>query len=50
MKADEIKEFCKKNLHNWKCPKEIVFLKELPKNTMGKVLKEEVKKAFHIPR
>jgi malonyl-CoA/methylmalonyl-CoA synthetase len=50
LKADEIKEFCKKNLHNWKCPKEIVFLKELPKNTMGKVLKEEVKRAFHSPR
>ena len=33
-------------LHNWKCPKEIVFLEELPKNTMGKVLKEEVKRLF----
>ncbi|UCF83334.1 MAG: acyl--CoA ligase [Desulfobacteraceae bacterium] len=46
LKADEIKKFCKKHLHNWKCPKEIAFLKELPKNTMGKVLKEEVKKNF----
>jgi malonyl-CoA/methylmalonyl-CoA synthetase len=50
LKADEIKEFCKKHLHNWKCPKEIVFLNELPKNTMGKVLKEEVKKVFPVPR
>jgi malonyl-CoA/methylmalonyl-CoA synthetase len=39
----EIKTYCKERLHNWKCPKEIVFVKELPKNTMGKVLKEEVK-------
>jgi malonyl-CoA/methylmalonyl-CoA synthetase len=42
----EIQSFCKQHLHNWKCPKEIVFLKELPKNKMGKVLKEEVKKCF----
>ena len=39
----EIQTFCKKQLHNWKVPKEIVFLKELPKNRMGKVLKEKVK-------
>ena len=46
IKEGEIKAYCKKHLHDWKCPKEVVFLKELPKNTMGKVLKEEVKKAF----
>jgi len=46
VKADEIQESCKKHLHNWKCPKEIVFLNELPKNAMGKVLKEELKKSF----
>jgi malonyl-CoA/methylmalonyl-CoA synthetase len=44
--AVKIQEFCKRRLHNWKCPKEIVILNELPKNTMGKVLKEEVKKIF----
>jgi len=42
----EIQTFCKKHLHNWKVPKDVVFLKELPKNKMGKVLKEEVKKVF----
>ena len=42
----ELQNFCKEHLHNWKCPKEIVFVKELPKNTMGKVVKEEVKKLF----
>ena len=46
VKPEEIQKTCKEHLHNWKCPKEIVFLKELPKNTMGKVLKEEVKKLF----
>jgi len=42
----KVQEFCKQHLHNWKCPKEIVFLKELPKNRMGKVLRDEVKKSF----
>jgi len=44
--TDEIQAHCKKHLHNWKCPKKIVFIGELPRNTMGKVLKEEVKKIF----
>jgi malonyl-CoA/methylmalonyl-CoA synthetase len=42
----EIKAYCKENLHDWKCPKEIIFLAEIPRNTMGKMLKEEVKKIF----
>jgi malonyl-CoA/methylmalonyl-CoA synthetase len=46
VKPQEIQEFCKRHLHNWKCPKEIVLLKELPKNRMGKVVKEEVKVLF----
>jgi len=46
IKPRKIQEFCKQHLHNWKCPKEIVFLRELPKNRMGKVLTEEVKKSF----
>ena len=44
--AAGIREHCKKFLHDWKCPKEIVFVEELPRNTMGKVLKEEVKEFF----
>jgi malonyl-CoA/methylmalonyl-CoA synthetase len=42
----EIQAYCKKRLHNWKCPKEIAFVEKLPRNTMGKVLKEEVKEFF----
>lgn len=44
--TDEIQTYCKKHLHNWKCPKEIAFVKELPRNTMGKVLKEKVRFFF----
>jgi malonyl-CoA/methylmalonyl-CoA synthetase len=43
---DDIQAMCKKHLHDWKCPKEINLVKKLPRNTMGKVLKEEVKKLF----
>ena len=42
----EVKTFCKTNLHDWKCPKEVVFLDDIPRNTMGKVLKEKVKEIF----
>ena len=41
-----IKAFCKEHLHDWKCPKEIIFIDDIPRNTMGKVLKHEVKKLF----
>jgi len=44
--AEEIQTHCKKQLHDWKCPKEIAFVDKLPRNTMGKVLKEEVKRLF----
>ena len=46
IKPEAIRAHCKNNLHDWKCPKEVVFVKELPKNTMGKILKEEVKNIF----
>jgi malonyl-CoA/methylmalonyl-CoA synthetase len=46
IQSEEIRAHCKNNLHDWKCPKKIVFVKELPRNTMGKVLKEEVKNIF----
>ncbi len=40
----EIREYCKIHLLDWKCPKEVFFLEELPRNKMGKVMKEEVVK------
>ncbi|WDN89205.1 malonyl-CoA/methylmalonyl-CoA synthetase [Desulfosarcina sp. BuS5] len=44
--AGTIQQFCRKHFHDWKCPKEIFFLKELPKNAMGKIMKEEIKKIY----
>ena len=43
---EDVKTFCKQHLHTWKCPKKVLFVSEIPRNTMGKVLKEEVKKYF----
>ena len=37
-----IQTFCRQNLHKWKCPKKIIIVKDLPRNTMGKVLKEKI--------
>ena len=44
--ASEIQAHCKTHLHNWKCPKEIALVEYLPRNTMGKVLKEQVRTFF----
>ena len=43
---DEIKKFCKGYLSDWKCPKEFIFLKELPRNRMGKTMKEDLVRRF----
>jgi malonyl-CoA/methylmalonyl-CoA synthetase len=42
----EIKDYCKSHLLDWKCPKEVFFLEELPRNKMGKVMKEEVLRRY----
>jgi len=42
----QIKDHCKQHLLSWKCPKTILFVDEIPRNTMGKVLKEGVKRLF----
>src|SRR5688500_4824919 len=39
---DDLKGHVKKNLANYKVPREIVFLDELPRNSTGKVLKREL--------
>jgi malonyl-CoA/methylmalonyl-CoA synthetase len=44
--AKEIQDHCKHHLLDWKCPKEVFFLEELPRNKMGKVMKEEVARLF----
>ena len=39
---DDLKGYVKQNLANYKTPREVVFLEELPRNATGKVLKREL--------
>jgi long-chain acyl-CoA synthetase len=39
---DEIREFCKKNMAPFKVPTQVEFRSELPKTTVGKVLRREL--------
>ena len=45
---DELIEFCKKNLASYKKPKFIEFVKRLPRNPSGKVLKSDLRKQFAL--
>ena len=40
----EVIEFCKSRLADYKCPKTILFVKEIPKGPTGKLLKRELVK------
>lgn len=40
---EQILQFCKLNLTPYKVPKEIVFVKELPKSNVGKILRRELR-------
>jgi len=40
---DELIDFCKENLANYKKPKSVDFVEELPKNNYGKILKRELR-------
>ena len=42
LSEDEIKGYVKENLANYKVPREVVFVDELPRNQTGKVLKREL--------
>jgi fatty-acyl-CoA synthase len=41
--SDELRAYVKENLANYKVPREIVFVDELPRNQTGKVLKRELR-------
>jgi fatty-acyl-CoA synthase len=42
LSEDEIKAYVKDNLANYKVPREVVFVDELPRNATGKVIKREL--------
>jgi long-chain acyl-CoA synthetase len=43
---DELIEFCKQNLADFKCPKTVRFVDNIPKGPTGKLLKRELAKLF----
>jgi fatty-acyl-CoA synthase len=42
LSEDDIKKYIKENLANYKVPREVVFIDELPRNQTGKVLKKKL--------
>ncbi len=44
--AKEIVEFCKNHIASYKSPKRIIFAENLPKSSVGKILKRELKKLY----
>ena len=44
---EEIIDFCKEKLARYKAPKSVEFVKILPKNPQGKILKRELRKLHH---
>lgn len=44
--ANELVQRCAEELASYKKPKHVIFVKELPKNSTGKVLKTELRSAF----
>jgi fatty-acyl-CoA synthase len=42
LSEDDVRSYVKENLANYKVPREVVFLDELPRNQTGKVLKREL--------
>jgi malonyl-CoA/methylmalonyl-CoA synthetase len=42
----EIQDFCRDELAGYKKPRQVVFVDELPRNAMGKVLKHEVREGL----
>jgi fatty-acyl-CoA synthase len=44
--SQQLIRFCKERLAGFKCPKSVVFTKQIPRNAAQKVMKEELKKCY----
>jgi acyl-CoA synthetase (AMP-forming)/AMP-acid ligase II len=42
LSAEELIEFCRKHLADYKCPKSVHFVDDIPKGPTGKLLKREL--------
>jgi acyl-CoA synthetase (AMP-forming)/AMP-acid ligase II len=46
---DEIMEYCRQNLASFKRPRTVVFVDELPRNPMGKLIKKDIREKYGKP-
>lgn len=42
----QIKAFCREHLADYKCPRHAVFVDELPKNAMAKILRHDLRQRY----
>jgi malonyl-CoA/methylmalonyl-CoA synthetase len=47
--SDELIHFCRERLAPYKSPKSITFVEQLPRNAMGKVLKQQLRTELCVP-
>jgi acyl-CoA synthetase (AMP-forming)/AMP-acid ligase II len=45
----DLMEYCRQRLAGFKRPRSVVFVGELPRNPMGKVLKRDLRQQFGYP-
>lgn len=48
LRADELRAYCRDKLAGHKVPKYVEFCANLPKSTVGKILKRELVKNEHV--
>jgi long-chain acyl-CoA synthetase len=48
VKEDELIELCKQNLASYKKPRTIVIVKELPKNSYGKIVRKTLREKYQV--
>ena len=46
---EQLIEHCRQRLAGFKRPRSVVFVDELPRNVMGKVLKRDLREAYGYP-
>jgi long-chain acyl-CoA synthetase len=49
LSADSVIEHCRRQLAGYKKPRHVVFVDSLPRNSLGKVLKPELRRLFYKP-
>jgi acyl-CoA synthetase (AMP-forming)/AMP-acid ligase II len=46
LSAERVNQFCRQHLADYKCPRHVVVVDELPKNAMAKVMKAELRERY----